>query len=351
MTRHVSGSSSPSADLSALGAPLRRSVRASSFLRSPSADLAYILGAWAAHTEVGTPPQRLLSFCARSAGTLAPLVAALTIVSGERPLINRASVGAYVGHRIRCLCPLLSDHLHDVTANNTRVPWEHLATRAEQQSYLRGLFDQAGWISRSSSPGLGLNKVSGLPLMEEIGRVFFRLGIYPLVLGGNLPSVRLRDRGDWVLFRREVGLSVAAERHKLDALCARDGRKRSYTVEEYQHVMHLHAQRRLSEHSIARATGVPANTVRDWAERGQVPRVVRRFSELQATEDASPDPAVISLLFREYGVSSELARRVAGRMALSDVQQALAGLPGRAHAAARDRALAAILQAAAGSRN
>lgn len=343
MNRHYSKIPDTPTDLSGLSAPDRRSMCASNVLRSASTDLAYVLGAWTAHTEVGTPRQRFLSFCSRRLHGFPPLIEALTVVSGEPPLMNPATIGEYSGRRIRCLCPLLSDHLHEITANNSRVPWEHLATPLEQQSYLRGLFDHGGWMSHGSSPGLGVNKTSGLHLLQDIGRVFFRLGIYPLVLGGELPSLRLRDRCDWVLFQEHIGFSALPDGRALRALCGREGSRRSYSVEEYQHVMRLHGQRQLSAQSISSATGVPQNTVRDWVERGQMPRVFRRFCELQATEDASPDPGVISLLFREYGASSELARRVSKRMGISKVLQALADCSAQSDAHLGDEPLARLL--------
>ncbi len=301
----------PSLPLRLLG----RDARVEALLRQPSEDLAYILGAWAAHTEVGTPLQRHLSFCSRDRGQIRRVAQALARFCGEPVAVRRVDQPCD-SFRVRHCCPSLSAHLHDVTRNNKRVPWEHLGSDSEMATFLRGLVDNAGWLTCGSSPGLGLSKVRGLALLEDISRVFLRLGIYPLLPSGTLPTLKLRERADWLMFRERVGFSGSEARAKLQRLCGMRAQKRSFTVEEYQLVMFLRLDRGLSPGSIAERTLIPRQTVRDWTERGQVPRVVVRYRALLDVDGKHPDAAAITSLFREKGMSPEEARARASQIHL-----------------------------------
>ena len=307
-----------------LSLPERRGVRIATSLRKPCVDLAYILGAWAAHTECGSSEQRHLSFASSRQDVIRMVGEALRRISDDKPKIER-TCGPAGCIRIRFLCPLLSAHVHTITANNARVPWEHLGTKNEQATFLQGLFDHAGWLSLGSSPGMGINKVGGASLLHDIARILYRAHIYPLVLDTSLPTLKLRERSDWITFREKIGLSASADQRDLNQLCTLRGGRRKFTVADYLNVIRLHENKLSSASEIALRTAVPVATVRDWTIRGQVPRVVRRFSALSAAEQRHEHPESIAFLFRSLGVSSSTARSIGTDFDLEAVKKTLQG--------------------------
>ncbi len=315
--------SSPQLSLSELSAPRRREAAVQPIIRRRSLELAYVLGAWVANAEVGTPPQRLLSFCSVEKRSLTPLTAILSRLTAERVSPRSIDISGAGAYRIRLSCPLLSAHIHSVTANNSQVPWEHLGSRQEIRAFLRGFFDNGGWVSTALSPGIGIRKVEGINLLEQVGLLCFNVGLYPLILDGKLPSLQFREHRDWLLFRDTVGFSRTSESASLRKLCARTPKKRAFTVEEYAQVSHMAANEKLPLSSIALRTGIPANTVRDWMLRGQVPRVVSRYQRLSEAAERFGDLSVIPLLYRRCGMSSEGARLCAKLFSFDDVQRAI----------------------------
>ena len=309
--------------LEQLKLPERRNAAVRPLLRQPSEDLAYVIGAWAATSEVGSPEQRHLSFCSLEERALSPLGDVLSRVSGEPSLPQATELHGAPAFRIRLRCPVLSEHLYAVTAANTRVAWEHIGSRQEFVAFVRGVFDNGGWISHGSSPGFGINKVAGARLLEEIGQACFTLGLYPLISDGHLPSLKFRERSDWRELKDTVGFSRSADQTQLEQLCLLRSKKRSFSVEEYRSVVKLSEHGNLSPAAISGRTGVPANTVRDWIVRGQVPRMALRCTQLESARKSLGDLSVIPLLYRQFGASSDCARACAKLFTQEQIQSVL----------------------------
>lgn len=311
-------------------------------LRRRNLDLAYLLGAFAAHTEVGTPTTTRLSFASRESGQLELLAQPISRLLGTTPSSFTTQIGLHSYQRMTICHDRLSQHFFEVTKSNSQVPWEHLGSRQEFASYLRGLFDHGGSFQLNSAPGITLNKVNGEALLSDVSRVFLRLGIYPLLLPGELCSLKLLERSDWSRFKTEIGASLQTASDRLDTLTRIPSKINYYTVEDYEAVMTLGKTGTLRPSAIAAGTNVPVNSVRDWLNRGWKPRCVTRYLALQQIDADMPNGEVINLVYRRFGGSSLCARACGSQVTPETATARLASLAARDHG--DDHAILSALQ-------
>lgn len=283
-------------------------IQISRITRQENHDLAYTLGAFAAHTEVGSPTSRRLSFSSRDSNQLSLLQGRLTSLTGQEPSPFTTIIHGMEYQRITICNDEIAHHFYSVTGNNTRVPWEHLETHEELVLYLRGLFDHGGSIQLSNKPGIILNKVAGETLLKDISRVFFKLDIYPLFVPGEMCSLKMLETTEWTRFASKIGASLSQHVVKLEKLTSLPSNKTHYTIADYEAVQALAKLGTLSASSIATLTHIPANTVRDWTARPAMPRAARRYYQLKAIAATMPNSDAITKLYRVLGASSECAR-------------------------------------------
>jgi hypothetical protein len=281
--------------------------------RSFDTSLAYMLGALCAHTEVESAPSKLLSMSSLESDRIAVAGQQLAAYLEHPIAISTGLLNGKQLYRIRLSCPSLEKHYHEVTANNTRVPWEHLATEDERRMFMRGLFDQAGWVSNEEKGGIGVNKVKGYMLLLDVARVAESLDMIPLVSRRHLAQLRFFDRNDWQTFQAKVGFSLPRDNEILGGLCSRVHCTTEYTAHDYKQVQK--GQELYGDHyqAIARFAAVPENTVRDWLIRGAQPRAYRRLMKLQEATVLMSDGLQISRLYRDEKLSSSEARASARR--------------------------------------
>ena len=288
-------------------------------LRRESTDLAYLLGAWAAFTEVGSTSDDRISYASKDHRQLALIEERFARVAGKAPTHQEIILNGAPYQRITLHSEEVAHHFQRITANNSRVPWEHLGTEVERIHYLRGIFDHGGWIFTQTSPGIGLNKQEGEHLLRDIGRVFAKIGILPLVTDTNVPSLRLKERTEWVLFASKIGLSLPERQQDAQSLADRPAWKNYFGLEHYAAVQRCLEAGTTSAGAISEITGVPANSVRDWIIRGQKPPVVKRKEIIDAYSEKMANPDVIHLVYRHLGASSALARECGKRASLKAV--------------------------------
>jgi hypothetical protein len=289
-------------------------------LREENLDFAYLLGAFAAHTEIGTPTAKRLSFSSRDDAQLELLIDRLSRIIETPPTPFTMHIGDKAYKRITICNEPLARHIHETTENNTRVPWEHLGSRQERVLYVRALFDHAGSFQINSSSGITLSKMNGESLLKDIGRVFLKLELYPLFIPGDMYSLKLLERSDWSRFLSEIGTSLPAASEQLTALARTPSKVTYYSVEDYEAVMSLGREGILAPSAIASRTNVPANSVRDWLTRGAKPRCVRRYHALKEHDNTMPNADSINAVYRHLGGSSQCARVCATRAATEDIR-------------------------------
>ena len=288
-------------------------------LRRESLELAYLLGAWTACTEVGGKPDTRISFASRDERQLRLLHDRILAVTGKAPHQQEVEIHGTPYQRIVLNNEGVAHHFQSVTAYNSRVPWEHLGTKAELISYIQGMFDHGGWVFTGSSAGIGINKMDGEHLLRDVSRVLAKVGLLPLIHDYPVASLRLKEITEWRLFAEKIPLSIPERQLLVHTLATRHSLKNHFTVADYETVRQGYEWEGMSPSQISRATGIPANSVRDWMIRGQKPPAVKRRDIIDGFSAGMPNPEVINLVYRTLGASSDLAIECGRRASLGKV--------------------------------
>ena len=296
-------------------------------LRRESSDVAYLLGAWTSMTELGGQDWLAMSFTSQDHHQIGLLQQRIAAIFGEMPPLHPFTIHGKPYLRVNVPSAELASHVREVTSGNTRIPWEHLGTEGECKSFLRGVFDHGGWIYTGRSGGIGLNKKGGAELLEDLCRVFARVGILPIVVYGEVPSLKLKDISEWKAFAEHVELSLSDRREAVERLASRTSTKGHYTEEDYSAVMGLASFGTLSSREVGEATGIPTNTVRGWTVYGQKPPAVKRSGIIDGFSTRLGSPEVVHILYRELGASSHLARACGTSYTLRAIKEVLAPIP------------------------
>lgn len=278
-----------------------------SHLRRESTELAYLLGAWMGCTEVGGKPDQRISFASQDEREVALIKERVFLLTGKIPAEQHIDIHGTPYIRVVVHSEEIAAHFQRVTAYNSRVPWEHLGTEAEILHYLKGMFDHGGWIFTGSSAGIGINKIDGEYLLRDVARVFTKVGMLPLVHDKEVTSLRLKECTEWQTFADKVSLSIPERQQVVQTLASLPSFKNHFSVADYEAVRHLYAGAGWNPARIARHTGIPANSVRDWMVRGQKPPAVKRKEVIDAFAATMPNPEVMNLVYRSLGASSALA--------------------------------------------
>jgi hypothetical protein len=290
-----------------------------SHIRRESADLAYLLGAWVGCTEVGGKPDNRVSFAAQDPRQLELIKQRMISVAGRVPNRQDVEIHGVPYTRLVLHSEEVAQHFQRVTAFNSRVPWEHLGTEAEKIHFIRGMFDHGGWVFTGSSAGIGINKVGGEYLLRDVGRLFARVGMLPIISVSEAVSLRLKEQTEWQAFATKIQLGLPERQEVVNQLAQRRSERNHFTVTDYETVRRAHDELGWTPSKIAHATGVPANSIRDWVIRGQKPPAVKRKEILEAYSATMPNPEVINVAYRTLGCSSELAVECGKRLTLEQV--------------------------------
>jgi hypothetical protein len=312
----------PDHDLARLRSPCLHAT-----LRRESIDLAYLLGAWASMVETGTQDWASMSFTSQDPRQLALIQTRVNALLGETPPLLPFSIHGVPYLRMNVPSVELTPHVREVTAGNTRIPWEHLGTEAECASFLQGVFDHGGWVHTGKCSGIGFNKKGGETLLEDLCRVFARVGVLPIVVYGEVASLKLKDQSEWKAFAKAIHFSLDERGAAVSKLASRISSRPHYTEEEYETVMALGRTTSLNSREIGTQIGIPTNTVRGWLTYGQSPPVVKRARIIEGFTPALGSPEVVNYVYRALGASSKLARVCGASCTMRGIDQTLAAHP------------------------
>ena len=296
-------------------------------LRRESVDLAYLLGAWASMAEAGTQDWPSMSFTSQDPRQLALIQNRVNALLGETPPLLPFSIHGIPYLRMNVPSVELPRHVRELTAGNTRIPWEHLGTKAECASFLQGVFDHGGWVHTGKCSGIGFNKKGGETLLEDLCRVFARVGVLPIVVYGEVASLKLKDQSEWKAFAKAIHSSLDERGAAVSKLASRVCSRPHYTEEEYTTVMALGKETNRTSRDIGEEMGIPRNTIRGWLIYGQSPPVVKRARIIEGFTPALGSPEVMNYVYRELGASSELARACGASCTMRDIDATLAAHP------------------------
>jgi hypothetical protein len=290
-----------------------------SHLRKESVDLAYLLGAWVGCTEIGGKPDNRVSFATQDPRQVELIEQRMISVVGRAPNLQEVEIHGVAYKRLVLHSEEIAHHFQRITAFNSRVPWEHLGTADEMIHFVRGMFDHGGWVFTGSSAGIGINKKDGEYLLRDVGRLLARIGILPIISFHEAVSLRLKEQTEWRTFAEKIELSIPERREIVKTLAQRHSSRNHFIVKDYEMVKHAYETLGWAPSKIAHATGVPANSVRDWVIRGQKPPAVKRKEIIDSYSATMPNPEVITAVYRALGASSGLAVECGKRVTVEKV--------------------------------
>lgn len=277
-------------------------------------------------TEIGGRDWLTMSFTSQDPRQLELLQQRVHALLGETPSLHPFSIQGMPYLRLYVPSAELAFHVREVTSGNTRIPWEHLGTEDECRSFLKGLFDHGGWVYTGKNGGIGFNKKGGDALLEDLCRVFARVGVLPIVVYGEVPSLKLKDIAEWRTFSEQVEISLDDRREAVRALASRKTGRGHYTGEDYASVMELASSKAFSCQEMGEITGIPTNTVRGWTVYSQKPPAVKRAEIIAGFATTLGSPEIVNAVYRELGASSHLARACGTSRDLQTIKEAVSRL-------------------------
>jgi len=292
-----------------------RRAHAYTIPREESVSFAYLLGALAARTERGIALNRL-AFTSYEHREVELAVRAVTDTFNTEPEILLRNVNGVSVWTAIFSSSLVAQHISTVSANNSRIPWEHIGTTAEKRAFLQALFDGMGSVAVGiGSDGIILRKDNSRELFREVAKLLYGFGIMGrLSTEGSLeptePSCavfRLMDPDEWRRFDQEVGFRVESKVTLLAKLTAIQRVRPSATADAYDRVMERYAAHGWGALSRLDDLGVTTSQAKRWISRAGQPRSVTRRNELLAQIEGSTDGDIICAHFRAAH-SSEDAR-------------------------------------------
>jgi hypothetical protein len=281
-----------------------------------SESFAYLLGVYAATKHSPSDHATAFRVSHREYQVIERVRDAIVETFGDSPTVRKTARGYDIFYGSRAL----AEHLFDLTAGNTRIPWEHAVTIAERAGFLRGFLEKAGSVSatRGRHPMLTIRKRVAPDLLADLLMLASYLGVLP-TFGED--RMRIQTLGD---LRRLLQHGCPAPGPRRDRLVklveAADFHSPDTDVDLYYNT----TGRSQPEVPIAAKRNgnaqVLPETRRSW-RRGKVPRKVRRLERIANLAEDRPDPDAIGYLARRVHLPSEIARGVARLHDIDEVRE------------------------------
>ncbi|MBN1422185.1 MAG: hypothetical protein JXP34_25650 [Planctomycetes bacterium] len=281
-----------------------------------SESFAYLLGVYAATKHSPSSHATAFRVSHREIQVIDRIRDAIVASFGDAPTIRKTSRGYDIFYGSRAL----AETLFEISAGNSRIPWEHVATVGERAAFLRGFLEKSGSVSatRGRHPMLTIRKRLAPDLLADLLTLSSYLGVLPTFGEDRL---RIQTLGD---LRRLLGHGCPApgpRRDRLEKLVeAASFRSPDTNVELYYQATGRGKPEIPPGASKSGAGEVLPETRRSW-RRGKVPRKVRRLERIAGLASARPDPEVIGFLCRRVGLTPEVARTIAARQSSAEVHE------------------------------
>lgn len=279
--------------------------------RTFDTNFAFILGFLTAQHEFGKPFTPHFTFLHSDHRTAQRLQRIVEKVFGETIELQRVVKGETHFFATHFYSTQLAEHLNEVTANNTRLPWEHIGLRrssAEARSYLRGLYFKHGNIQGpETSPSITFSKKDGKRLIIDLAWLHQQLGIICDLSFKGRACFNVRGSENFRKLEQILRPSQTLFALKLAALVSGLPKARS-SLDDYRWAM-THQNR--SAAAIARRLGRDIQQIRSWLRKKVKPDIVKKLHTLQKLTKGQPSPHRINYNFRERGLSSARARLAA----------------------------------------
>jgi|GEM_PF-74281 len=297
--------------------------------RQESADFAYILGSYAATT---IKPSRAIRVLSQDKESVKHFQGCVERVFGAHPRVA-PSTSSKITPIWECdfsSVQVLS-HLRRITQGNTIIPFEHVVTPAERESYFQALLDFNSGVThkvlyrrgeRKTYPEITLT-FTGREEFAKQAQVLTKMnGVYPLYIreGGRIHRLQITGKADLQAVQ-DVGFTSDRKNRKLDdELAATNYVQPDHGPEIYYEVVERYKAGQ-SQRSIGREFGIDKKTVKQWGEGDFMPARVVRYELIQALEKHMPNPEVVGYAFRELGADPYVARKLGREQGLERIRE------------------------------
>lgn len=286
---------------------------------APAEDLAYLLGVYAAtkRSPSGHPTSFRVSH--PESQVIERIRGAIAASLGHAPAVRETSRGFEISFGSRAL----TQRLFEMSAGNTRIPWEHVATIAERAAFLRGFLEKAGSVSatRGRHPMLTIRKRLAPDLLAGLLTLSSHLGVLP-TFGED--RIRIQTLGD---LRRLLEHGCPAPGPRRDRLAKLVEAAHFHSPDPdvglyYRALGQAHPEFPAGAQRSG-AGDVPPKTRRGWL-RGKVPRKIRRLERIAGLANAHPDPDAIGYLCRRLHQAPAVACAIAAERSFKEVREVCA---------------------------
>ena len=284
--------------------------------RMPSEEMAYLLGAFAAITTPGIEHTNL-HITSRDRAKLLKLVSYIEEAFKTKVTVLERKGPAGISYHISIRKSEIMKFLDEITAKNTRVPWEFLP-QEKYGSYFSGIFDWGG-IKATKRDGtqFGIKFEKQLSaakparnLVLELCEALCDKGIFPRVTTRKDSSaIAIYSKDDMSALAGVLTRLQKGRRATFFSELEQAKRKESYSLEHYDLVKRLLADG-LPIKKVEFLSKVPLETIRAWESGESQPYSVRRRNEIRARLLTTFDRDVVREAFQDR-YSSDEARQIA----------------------------------------
>ncbi|MFH1125556.1 MAG: LAGLIDADG family homing endonuclease, partial [Candidatus Altiarchaeota archaeon] len=293
--------------------------------RQTSESFAYLLGAFAAVRACGSYSPSF-AFSSRDVAMVKHVQKKMGDAFEKKFEYTKTRRGGERYFKIECNTPNLVEHVNEITAGNTRIPWEHLVEKEEKLEFLRGFFDWGSDVSKHPKrvdgrvvwyPKIDAAKNNGESLIKEVAVLMAEFGIYSgLSFTGKEDRITLYSQDALKRFKEEVKFRVAKHLRMFRRLSKTRVEARHYNIDEYTAFLENWdpenpAGPQKTANAIKRETGmeIPVSAIMCWID-GETPPFVKRMFLIEDFQREMPDFDTVGRLYRA-GYESEKAREEA----------------------------------------
>jgi hypothetical protein len=273
--------------------PVRRSAGRQSVVipQGESVQFAYICGAFAGSAM---PTSSFNSICFRSKerDVAEHIAKALSDACGLTPSIRPHTVSGINYQTVTLRQKDFIEHMTAATTQNRAIPWQHVQTGQERRAFLMGFFDFTGGSIQPDKRRLSFSKMGNQSLVEQIGVLLSREGIYPRIDYGRICHLSFEDvcefkalaQAKFITNRRYVdGIALFAS--QTSAIPYRSAEEYSNFLQVRSdlgaHTTPLKVKQALSEAGLP--DDIPISVLRNWLE-GHKPTQYTRMLFLETLE-------------------------------------------------------------------
>lgn len=194
-------------------------------------------------------------------------------------------------------------YLFNITENNSRLPWEHIATRNEKIAFISGFFDARIRLQNYNSDEL--NVVGKVSLLEQVVTLLGDLKIYPYIRY-ELKNLSLIFSNFYYLKKLlEYNLVVGKNAGLVKRLIKERMSLPDSSLEAYSRFRTSKDNKvgnRIILKNLIKDYHIPSATAQGWIYKGTVPIIIKNYDLIIKLQNKYHYRNNVNYLYREMGI-------------------------------------------------